>query len=326
MRFADLQSILTQAGQFLPLDPLYADRATLGGIVATGSAGSLRQRYGGVRDLLLGVSFVRSDGQVAKAGGQVVKNVAGYDLMKLLTGSFGTLGILTQLTFRVYALPETSQTIVLWGATDRITQAIPALLTSALTPTAFDLLSPHLMQVLGIESSMGLVIRFQTIAAGVQEQTMQLQAIAQTFELQTQGCGEADEQHLWQRLRETIESQGETATILCKIGVQPTSATSMLTQVHTLFGATGLGLVHLGRGIGVLRLQNSPSLAQTLSQLRQYCQQMHGFLTILEAPTSVKQSLDVWGYTGNAMEIMQRLKTQFDPHALLSPRRSVGGL
>jgi glycolate oxidase FAD binding subunit len=101
INFANLQTILAAAGQFLPLDPVYPDRATIGGIIATANTGSLRHRYGGVRDLLLGISFVRSDGKIAKAGGRVVKNVAGYDMMKLFTGSYGTLGILTAVTLRV---------------------------------------------------------------------------------------------------------------------------------------------------------------------------------------------------------------------------------
>ncbi|HEY9883407.1 MAG TPA: FAD-binding oxidoreductase, partial [Thermosynechococcaceae cyanobacterium] len=108
MRFADVQATLATAGQYLPIDPAYPDHATIGGIIATADTGSLRQRYNGVRDLLLGVSIVRADGQVAKAGGRVVKNVAGYDLMKLFTGSYGTLGIITQATLRVYPLPEAS--------------------------------------------------------------------------------------------------------------------------------------------------------------------------------------------------------------------------
>ena len=105
MKFDRLQQILATAQQFLPLDPAYPDRATIGGIIATADAGSLRHRYGGVRDLLLGINFVRADGKMAKAGGRVVKNVAGYDMMKLFTGSYGTLGILTEVTFRVYPLP-----------------------------------------------------------------------------------------------------------------------------------------------------------------------------------------------------------------------------
>ena len=92
MQFARVQEVLAAAGQFLPLDPVYPDRATIGGIIATANTGSLRHRYGGVRDLLLGISFVRADGKIAKAGGRVVKNVAGYDMMKLFTGSYGTSG------------------------------------------------------------------------------------------------------------------------------------------------------------------------------------------------------------------------------------------
>ncbi|MGB3267039.1 MAG: FAD-binding oxidoreductase, partial [Microcoleus sp.] len=123
MKFADLQEILGKSGQFLPIDPAYPQQATLGGIVATAGAGSLRHRYRGVRDLLLGITFVRSDGKIAVAGGRVVKNVAGYDLMKLLTGAYGTLGIISQVTFRVYPLPESSGTVILTGETNALAQA-----------------------------------------------------------------------------------------------------------------------------------------------------------------------------------------------------------
>lgn len=108
LTLAELTPKLAAVNQFLPLDPAYPDRATLGGIVATGDTGSLRQRYGGVRDMLIGLSLVRYDGQIAKAGGRVVKNVAGYDLMKLFTGSYGSLGIISQLTFRLFPVQETS--------------------------------------------------------------------------------------------------------------------------------------------------------------------------------------------------------------------------
>ena len=91
IKFREIQEILGKRGQTLGLDPAFPEHATIGGIVATGDTGSLRQRYGGVRDQLLGITFVRADGKIAKAGGRVVKNVAGYDLMKLLTGAYGTL-------------------------------------------------------------------------------------------------------------------------------------------------------------------------------------------------------------------------------------------
>lgn len=102
MKFSHLQKILANSKQFLAIDPTSQESATIGGIVATADTGSLRQRYGSVRDQILGITFVRSDGKIAKAGGRVVKNVAGYDLMKLFAGSFGTLGAIAQVTFRLY--------------------------------------------------------------------------------------------------------------------------------------------------------------------------------------------------------------------------------
>jgi glycolate oxidase FAD binding subunit len=150
MKFGHLQAILAKSRQFLALDPTAPDEATIGGIVATGDTVSLRQRYGSVRDQLLGITFVRADGQIAKAGGRVVKNVAGYDLMKLFTGSYGTLGVISQVTFRVYPVQEVSGTVVLTGTGEAISQAASTLRNSALTPTQADLLSAQLVSGLGL--------------------------------------------------------------------------------------------------------------------------------------------------------------------------------
>ncbi|MDJ0596836.1 MAG: FAD-binding oxidoreductase, partial [Pleurocapsa sp. MO_226.B13] len=150
MKLADLQAKLQAHNQFLPIDPSYPNTATLGGIVATGDTGSWREGYGGIRDLLLGLSFVRADGAVTKAGGRVVKNVAGYDLMKLFTGAFGTLGIITQLTFRTYPSIATSKTLLLTGKAERIERADRIIRNSSLTPTAMDLLSVALVKKLGL--------------------------------------------------------------------------------------------------------------------------------------------------------------------------------
>src|SRR5207248_1058561 len=109
---AALQKALAAQGQQLALDPPFAARATMGGIVATASSGPRRMRYGGVRDLILGVTIVRADGTVARGGGKVVKNVAGFDLPKLMCGSFGTLGLIASATLRLHPLPETHATLV----------------------------------------------------------------------------------------------------------------------------------------------------------------------------------------------------------------------
>ncbi|HEY9795747.1 MAG TPA: FAD-binding oxidoreductase, partial [Leptolyngbyaceae cyanobacterium] len=219
VKFADLQDLLLKSGQFLPLEPAYPQDATLGGIIATADSGSLRQRYGGVRDMLLGISFVRSDGQIAKAGGRVVKNVAGYDLMKLFTGSYGTLGILTEVTLRAYPVPEAAGTVVLIGGGEAIASATQTLLASSLTPTAIDLLSTKLVTQLGMGQGLGLIVRFQSVAQSVKEQCSRLLEVGQTLNLQGTLYSDVEEASLWQSLPEQIWKASQQPAITCKIGV-----------------------------------------------------------------------------------------------------------
>jgi len=325
MGLEELQTILAKAEQFLPLGPNLPVGTTIGGAIATALNGSWRQRYGGVRDLLLGISFLRADGELAKAGGRVVKNVAGYDLMKLFTGSYGTLGIITQVTFRVYPLPEATKTLIYTGDLAGITQVAQTLLSSALTPTSFDLLSPRLAQELGAEGGLGLLVRFEGIPASIQEQSDRLSQLAATCNLKTITYEDENETSLWQGLTKQIFPNTQTSTITCKIGVMPTAATQLLQSLHNLDNAS-LGLIHAGSGVGWLQLNPTTISPEILTKLRQQCQNHQGYLSLLAAPTDYKQQLDVWGYNGNALEIMQKLKQQFDPQAILSPQRFVGGL
>ena len=326
VKFADLQDLLLKSGQFLPLEPAYPQDATIGGIIATADSGSLRQRYGGVRDMLLGISFVRSDGQIAKAGGRVVKNVAGYDLMKLFTGSYGTLGILTEVTFRVYPVPEAAGTVVLIGGGEAIASATQTLLASSLTPAAIDLLSTKLVTQLGIGQGLGLIVRFQSVAQSVKEQCSRLLEVGQTLNLQGTLYTDVEEASLWQSLPEQIWKASQQPAITCKIGVLPNTAVTTLTQLDALTSSTGLGLIHAGSGLGLLRLDPATVTPQVIMKIREYCQAQNGFLTVLEAPISLKQQLDVWGYSGNGLNIMRSIKQQFDPKNILSPQRFVGGI
>ena len=319
MKFADLQAVLGAVGQFLPIDPAYPQQATLGGIIATADTGSLRHRYRGVRDLLLGMTFVRSDGKIAVAGGRVVKNVAGYDLMKLFTGSYGTLGIISQVTFRVYPLPESSGTVILTGEAGALAQAAQILLSSALTPTAVDLLSPDLVTKLGLGKGTGLIVRFQSIAESVQQQSARLLEVGEKLGLQGTKCSEDDEHQLWQRLPETMWDSGTKSAIICKIGIRPSEAVTFINQLPIQDA-----WIHAGTGLGVLRFE--AATAQTLLQVRQGCEAKGGFLTVLAAPTDIKQELDVWGYTGSAIDLMRRIKQQFDPENILSPHRFISGI
>jgi glycolate oxidase FAD binding subunit len=162
---------------------------------------------------------------------------------------------------------------------------------------------------------MGLVARFQSIAESVQEQSNRLVEVGQNLGLQEAIYAGADEADLWQRLRDSIHFGGSESAITCKIGVLPTAAIEVLTQAQK-------GWIHVASGLGVLRFESEKGLVE----MRSLCENHRGFLTILTAPVGVKQGLDVWGYTGNAEEMMRRIKLQFDEKGILSPGRFVGGI
>ncbi|MBD2088717.1 FAD-binding oxidoreductase [Microcoleus sp. FACHB-1515] len=320
MRLADLQAVLAQQGQFLPIDPAFPDAATLGGIVATADAGSLRQRYGGVRDLLIGVDLVRSDGQLAKAGGRVVKNVAGYDLMKLMTGSWGTLAAIAQVTLRIYPIADALRTVVLTGTADGIAQATQTLIRSSLTPIAADLLPPATVTALNLGEGFGLLARFGSIEISVREQVTSLMKVGAAIGLDAQAI-EADEAALWRALREQVTAFGQDSAIACKIGVLPAEAVALLDNLRAI---APLGFIHASSGLGMLRFADLSS-AQ-LGKVRSRCEASGGFLTVLSGSIALKQQFDLWGNVGNALPIMHKLKQQFDPHSLFSPGRFVGGI
>ncbi|MGB6017843.1 MAG: FAD-binding oxidoreductase [Nodosilinea sp.] len=317
VKLVDLAPRLAQHAQFLAIDPAYPAEATLGGIVATADTGSLRQRYGGLRDMLIGISFVRYDGQVAKAGGRVVKNVAGYDLMKLMTGSFGTLGVLAQLTFRLYPVQDVSKTVVVTGAAAAIAALTSALRLSPLTPVAMDLLSPALADSLGYGKTLALLSRFQSISPGVDEQVQTLLGLVEAG-LSASVLEGAEDEQIWAASREALfPSAGDLGqAVVAKVGLPPIQAVAWLDQLPP----RSVARLHAGSGLGTARLGEAS--AEVLETLRSTA----GYLTLLESPLALKKTVDVWGYSGNALSVMKALKTQFDPYNGLSPGRFVGGI
>jgi glycolate oxidase FAD binding subunit len=318
MRFADLQILLAKHRQWLPLDPAYPAQATLGGILATRDAGSLRHRYGSLRDLCLGLSFVRSDGQIAKAGGRVVKNVAGYDLMKLFSGAYGTLGIVTEMTLRVYPMLATSQRILVTGSAATIGEMTDELLQSTLTPVLMD------VEIKSQSEALTLRVQFQSLPESVAAQIERVQTMAQERSLtSTILTDEVDPPS-------QPDSSSGNGSILCQVGVLSAQAVSSLVAFQQISAEHSLameGRIHAGSGLGQLRLRGNEATAQeVLMKWRSHCEQSGGFLSVLEAPVSLKQRMDVWGYSGSALAAMRTLKEHFDPYGLLNPGRFVGGI
>ena len=169
---------------------------------------------------------------------------------------------------------------------------------------------------------MGLLIRFQAIAESVKEQAARSLEVGAAFGLSSRLYPETDEVDLWRRLGEKMV--GEADSIVCKIGVKPSEAIALLTQIEQLSQNAG-AVIHLGSGVGQLVL-NSATRTFMIQELRSLCQTTGGYLSVLQAPIPFKQQVDVWGYAGSALDLMQKIKTQFDPNSLLSPRRFVGGI
>jgi glycolate oxidase FAD binding subunit len=326
MTFDALQTLLAKHNQWIPLDPVYPDQATLGGILATRDAGSLRHRYGGVRDLCLGLTFVRSDGQIAKAGGRVVKNVAGYDLMKLFAGSFGTLGIVTELTLRAYPLPECSGTVLVRGEMGEIALLVQDLRQSTLTPTAFDIWTGQD----STSNDITLALRFQSLGESVLAQTERVCEMRRSQSLKAEIISDGDDSEWWSTAAQRLRESAEQDTVICQIGVVPASAVSCLATIQQKAAQMSVvlqGRVHASSGVGQLRLTGTEmDCRRLLGDLRSFLNQSGGYLSILEAPLSLKKAVEVWGYSGNALAAMRKLKERFDPQGGLNPGRFVGGL
>ena len=322
LRLSDLSEMLAKEGQFLAVDPAFPDQATVGGIVATADTGSLRQRYGGLRDMLIGVQFVRYDGELAHAGGRVVKNVAGYDLMKLMIGGYGTLGVLSELTFRLYPAQAVSRSLMLTGAIEAIAQAAAEIRLSGITPVAFDIVTPEKSSAQ--KGLVSLVTRFQGIAAGVEEQSEQLGKIANKYFLTTQQLDKTADADYWQAASTWVKSD----TVLCKVGMKPSAIALLVEELKESSGAQVK--LHGNSGLGWVQWPAAPNdgddIKKEIEWVRSHCQRNGGFLSLLQAPASLKQTVDVWGYTGNALQVMRNIKQKFDPRQLLSPGRFVGDI
>jgi glycolate oxidase FAD binding subunit len=335
-----VQRALAGDRQFLALDAPLPDRATLGGIVSANVAGPLRQRYGGVRDQLIGLTLARADGKLAKAGGKVVKNVAGYDLMKLLTGAFGTLGVVVRCAFRLYPLPEASGTVVAEVPDpDRLRAALVATADSTLVLAAASVLAGQARArggegVAGAGAGEGegegetarplLAARFATVEAAVSEQADTLVRLWRSHGLEPRRLDEASETALWQAAA-TAFWTADGGSALCKA---TTTMTLVPTLVDLLASRGGSLLAHALAGVSYLRLAGDPQhTVRSIEEVRAALRAQHGDLVVLDAPEPVRRAVDLWGPVDErVLELMRRIKAEFDPRGTCSPGRFVGGI
>ena len=314
-RFADLRSALAQAGQFLPLDPPHAAAATIGGIVAANSTGFWRARYGGVRDLLIGTTAVLGDGTVARSGGRVVKNVAGYDLNKLLVGSFGTLGVLVECTFKVLPRPRMSQ-----GAHARFARSADAF--AAADAIARTSARPAALAISGGPGgAWELLLQSDGDAAPVSRTLDLLSASARAH-------GSTAERHegvpgVLETLNEiSARSDGTVVRAALPLAAQPAFAATAtrLEGFAQLVADAASGIVRV-----VLR-GDDPVVLAAADALLAAARVCGGSARVERRPESLRGRLGAWGDAEPAGRfIMRRLKEAFDPRGILEPGRSAAG-
>ena len=317
-RLEDLQRQLAGAGQFLAVDPPIP--GTVGGLVATADTGPRRLRYGGVRDLILGVTFVRADGVIAKAGGKVVKNVAGYDLPKLLAGSVGTLGVVVEATFRLYPLPAASATVTAGiGSYKDLRRHVSSLMQSTLVPTSIDYFAaPATAPV--------FAVRFESTQASVQAQAA---TAARLLGSGSQVIDGEAEHAQWGQF-EAVTNTGD-GDVLARLIATVSDLPGLLEHASKSAQGAGIELTvrgHVGHGHALLRWHTPgcETAVALLKSLRAEAESTGHNLVIWRAPYEVRSLVDVWGDPGEGLDLMRRVKQQFDPRNTLNPGRFVGGI
>jgi glycolate oxidase FAD binding subunit len=315
---ATLQNALAQHGQRIAVDPLWPEHATVGGVLSTNDSGTLRIRYGGLRDLVIGVTIALPDGTLASSGGKVVKNVAGYDLPKLVTGALGTLGVITRAVFRLHPLPHNVRTFTFaasdWADANRLVLSVQ---DSKLAHTGLQvrLTSGEQPQV---------DIRFDGTEAGLAAQSEVLRKLALPAS-ETESNAE-----VWQARQRLfgLSAQGDRAFAIVKCSVLPASIAATCDQLRDLSEPlnVGWGAVIQGTGLGYIRFEASQPLPihQALQAIRARLEP-GGSIVVLHRSPGIPE-IDAWGDAGDAFPLMLKVKEQLDPMKTLNPGRFVGGI
>lgn len=305
---AAAQAQFAEADQMLALDPpLGADgAATVGGVVATGDSGPLRHRYGAARDLVVGMTMALADGTVARAGSRVIKNVAGYDLAKLLAGSFGTLGLILQVAVRLH--PLRPRVTLRLGADD------PEKLGALASRLSHSHLEMEALDVIWAEGSGAVLARFAGSAAADQA----------TAGGELAGGGELveDDGPLWETQRSLQRS--ETGVVVRVSGLQadlPRLAKEAERANATLAGRAALGISWLA----VEGLDDDAAAAAAVGELRERL--VPSQCVVLDAPPGVRGALDVWDERDpGRLALARRVKERFDPQRMMRPGVFIGGI
>ena len=337
MTLPALQNHLIERGLFLPLDPAcsgktFANPATIGGIVSTNSNGPKRLKYNSIRDLALGMSIVLADGTLIHAGGRTVKNVSGYDLTRLFIGSLGTLGVITEVTFRLIPPPESGKTVLAsFSELSPAANVVAKILDSELLPAAIELFNPRGAEQLGMPGEhLLLAVDIEDVAEATERQKGQIKQLCETEGSLHVSIVEGSERNsLCECIQDwTLLAKGPKVTLKINVPIGKVSDTfqkvdesaGKLELYSALMSHAGSGIVYatLAGGIG--------ELETAIAEITDIAQESGGSSAAEDAPIEIKRNIDVWGKPRMDATLIRQIKKQFDPKGLLNPGRFVGGL
>ena len=312
-RWAAMQAELARHGQMVALDPLWPERATVGGIVAANDSGALRLKFGGLRDLIIGMTIVLVDGTIARTGGKVVKNVAGYDLHKLMTGSFGTLGVVAEVNFRLHPLEEHART---WTAVtpdaSRFAAPLHALMDSQMTPSCVQLRTSR--------EECALDIRIAGLPECLDEYAARMQVIFGQI-----AVTESSET-VWQARQGLFD---KSDAVVLKVSVLPGEICAVSTELQQGAAAEGLEIATVAQATGLMTIalySAADAAIALIERLRARVAGCGGSVVALQIPDGLRGRVGVWNCNSGALPLMREIKRRFDPNRILNPGRFVGNI
>ncbi len=345
MTLAEVQKRLAREGKgyFLPLDPPFTEKATLGGIIATNSTGPKRFGYGGARDLVTGMKAVFPNGDIVISGGKTVKNVSGYDMCKLLIGSFGTLGIICEITFILRPLPEKEAAVLIpFGGLDEAGGFIHEILHSQLLPVSIEILNTAAMKRVAGSVALPLggrylvAIGLEGVVESIERQVVEMTRIGKTHHaIEGISLNSDKNRTFWGAVRDFgrgLRDQNPgmltlKANFLISRWNQIMKEWERVTRDANLecplICQAGSGILHAY----VLADETmTSSLVRVIEQLSSEAVKNEGNLVVESSPVAIKSKVDVWGHSRADREVMRRIKGEIDSAGILNPGRFVGGI
>jgi len=333
---ADVQKILAQTGKgsFLPLDPPHTEKATVGGIIAVNDSGPRRCLYSSARDLLLGLKAVLPTGEIVAFGGKTVKNVSGYDMTKLMIGSWGTLGVITEITTKLLPLPEASATLLAsFAGLEKAGSLLRKVLHSVLLPSAMELLDEKAAGQLGEKTKYLVAFSLEGVGEAVERQAAEIgEKAKREGAVETKVLRGEEDRSFWIKVRDFAVISAVSVVLRSNFVIS--AQAGVLGNYEKWSREAGVECAFIGHaGNGIIRsympdggAARTAALAGLIEKFTAEAANRGGNLVVESAPRELKEKVRVWGRPRSDEVVARRLKEKMDPNNVLNPGRFVGGI